>query len=39
MLVCKEKIQQGDSLNIDISNYGFTLAQKVKATEKEKEDE
>ena len=26
MLVCKEKIQQGDSLNIDISNYGFTLA-------------
>ena len=39
MLVCKEKIQQGDSLDIDISNYGFTLAQKVKATEKEKEDE
>lgn len=39
MLVCKEKIQQGDSLNIDISNYGFMLAQKVKATEKEKEDE
>lgn len=39
MLVCKEKIQHGDSLNIDISNYGFTLAQKVKATEKEKEDE
>lgn len=30
ILICKEKIQQGDSLNIDISNYGFTLAQKVK---------
>ena len=30
ILICKEKIKQGDSLNIDISNYGFTLAQKVK---------
>lgn len=29
ILICKEKIQKGDSLNIDISNYGFTLAQKV----------
>lgn len=29
ILICKEKIKQGDSLNIDISNYGFTLAQKV----------
>lgn len=39
ILVCKEKIQQGDSLYIDISNYGFTLAKKAKTTEKEKEDE
>lgn len=30
ILICKERIQKGDSLNVDISNYGFTLAQKVK---------
>ena len=29
ILICKEKIKQGDSLKIDISNYGFTLAQKA----------
>ena len=37
ILICKEKIKQGDSLKIDISNYGFTLAQKV--AEKENADE
>lgn len=37
ILICKEKIKQGDSLKIDISNYGFTLAQK--AEEEEKTDE
>ena len=36
MLICKEKIQQGDSLNIDISNYGFTLAQKIKIEKEDK---
>ena len=40
ILICKEKIKQGDSLNIDISNYGFTLAQKVESiTEEKTEDE
>ena len=40
ILICKEKIEQGDSLNIAISNYGFTLAQKVEnITEGETEDE
>ncbi len=40
ILICKEKIKKGDSLNIDISNYGFTLAQKVKnITEGNAEDE
>ena len=40
ILICKEKIKQGDSLNIDISNYGFTLAQKVESiTEEITEDE
>ena len=40
ILICKEKIKQGDSLKIDISNYGFTLAQKVEnITEVNTEDE
>lgn len=40
ILICKEKIKQGDSLMIDISNYGFTLAQKVEnMTEENTEDE
>ena len=40
ILICNEKIKQGDSLNIDISNYGFTLAQKVESiTEEKTEDE
>ena len=40
ILICKEKINQGDSLKIDISNYGFTLAQKVEnITEVNTEDE
>ena len=40
ILICKEKIKHGDSLKIDISNYGFTLAQKVEnITEVNTEDE
>ena len=40
ILICKEKIKQGDSLMVDISNYGFTLAQKVEnITEENVEDE
>ena len=39
ILICREKIQQGDSLNVDISNYGFTLAQKAETTVKEEVDE
>lgn len=40
ILICKEKIKQGDGLKIDISNYGFTLAQKVEnITEVNTEDE
>lgn len=40
ILICKENIKQGDSLMIDISNYGFTLAQKVEnMTEENTEDE
>lgn len=40
ILICKEKIKQGDSLMVDISNYGFTLAQKVEnMTEENVEDE
>ena len=40
ILICKEMIKQGDSLMIDISNYGFTLAQKVEnMTEENTEDE
>ena len=40
ILICKEKIKQGDSLKIDISNYGFTLAQMVEnITEVNTEDE
>lgn len=37
ILICKEKIKQGDSLKIDISNYGFTLAQKVEVKDREDE--
>ena len=29
LLICKEKIKAGDKLNVDVSNYGFTLASKV----------
>lgn len=29
LLICKEKIKVGDKLNVDASNYGFTLASKV----------
>ena len=29
LLICKEKIRVGDKLNVDVSNYGFTLASKV----------
>ena len=40
ILICKEKLKQGDSLMIYISNYGFTLAQKVEnITEENAEDE
>lgn len=40
ILICKEKIKQGDSLYVDISNYGFTFAQKVEnITEDSTEDE
>lgn len=28
LLICKEKIKQGDSLYLDISQYGFTFAKK-----------
>lgn len=37
ILICKEKIKQGDSLKIDISNYGFSLAQKVEVKDSEDE--
>ncbi len=33
ILICKEKIKVGDKLNVDVSNYAFTLASKV--TEKQ----
>lgn len=40
ILICKENIKRGDSLMVDISNYGFTLAQKVEnMTEENVEDE
>lgn len=40
ILICKEKIKQGDSLYVDISNYDFTFAQKVEnITEDSTEDE
>ena len=29
LLICKEKIKIGDKLNVDVSNYGFTLVSKV----------
>lgn len=37
ILICKEIIKEKDSLNIDISQYGFTLAQKVKQVQQEQE--
>ena len=38
ILICKEIIKENDSLNIDISQYGFSLAQKVKSVQRECED-
>lgn len=37
ILICKEIIKEKDSLKIDISQYGFTLAQKVKQVQQEQE--
>ena len=38
ILICKENIKEKDRLKIDISQYGFTLAQKVKQVQQEHED-
>lgn len=39
ILICKEIIKEGDSLKIDISQYSFTLAQKVKQVQPEREED